>query len=82
MIVRLHGIVIRNLVVRVPTLLIAADTCRVHEADHHTTIDLEVHHAGVVVLDRDHEVRVHHNENVEFMSGICPTKLGVVICGI
>jgi hypothetical protein len=82
MIAHLHGIIILDLVVRVPTPLIAVDICRVQEADHHTTIDLEVHHAGVVVLGRDHEARVPRSENVEYMSGICRTRHGAAIFGI
>jgi hypothetical protein len=77
----LHVIVTDDLLAHAPTLLVIADIRRVQEAGHHTTIDLEVHRAGVVALDRDRAAHVFLKENVGSTLAICLMKPDAAIFG-
>lgn len=77
----LHATITDDLVVHAPIPLAVAGFRRVQEAGRHTTIDLEVHRAGVVALDRDRGAHAFLRENVGSMLAIYPTKPDAVICG-
>jgi hypothetical protein len=77
----LHAIITDDLVVLALTPLVVAGFRRVQEAGRHSTIDLEVHRAGVVALDRDRAAHVFLKEIVGSMLAIYPTKPDATIFG-